>query len=108
MSLVPPWRGAEGADVLLRRSVPRCHDRDLPTFATKHRATTAACVQRSCCRMAKAVLASAPQRSTITLRPVTNQPYERPMKQFPTTQEASMPRTAAVISLRPFCAELLS
>jgi hypothetical protein len=57
--------------------------------------------------MAEVVLASDPQRSTITLRRVSYQPHERPMKQFPTTQEASMTRTAAVISLRPFCAELL-
>jgi hypothetical protein len=30
------------------------------------------------------------------------------MKQFLTTQDALMTRTAAAISLRPFCAELLS
>jgi hypothetical protein len=30
------------------------------------------------------------------------------MKQFLTTQDALMTRTVAAISLRPFCAELLS
>ena len=93
--------------MLLHRSVPQRHERDLPTFATKRRAPIAACVQRSYCRIAIAVLASDPQRLIITLRP-TGQPHERPMKQFLTTQDALMTRTVAAISLRPFCAELLS
>jgi len=107
MSLVPLWRGAEGTGVLLRRSVPRRHECGLPTFATKRRATIAARVQRFCCRIAIAVLASDPPK--INHRAAANsQPHERPMKQFLTTPDALMTRTVAAASLRPFGTELLS
>jgi len=45
---------------------------------------------------------------TIAPRLEKNRPHEKPMKQFPTTQDASMTRTVAAFSLRAFFAALLS
>ncbi|RSZ47617.1 hypothetical protein EJO70_03150 [Variovorax sp. 553] len=64
-------------------------------------------MQRSCCRIAMAVLAFAPLKINHRTA-ASNQPQQKPMKQFLTAQDASMTRTFAAASLRAFGAELLS
>jgi hypothetical protein len=67
---------------------------------------SAACMQRSRCRIAIRVLLSSPEEIAVTQSCLRPKHKRNSMKQFLTSQDVSTPRTAAANAARRYCAEL--